>query len=55
MAERPSRRSDHLNNLFAIRIGANVSAIELRDALFAGGAVNASGRNGADLALTGWR
>ena len=43
MSERPSRRSDHLNNLFAIRIGANVSAIELRDALFAGGAVNGQG------------
>src|SRR5687768_12450618 len=43
MSEQPTRRSDHLNNLFAIRIGANVSAIELRDALFAGGAVNGQG------------
>jgi phage tail sheath protein FI len=43
MSERPSRRSDHLNNLFAIRLGAGVSAIELRDALFTGGAVNAQG------------
>lgn len=43
MAERPSRRSDHLNNLFAARIGADVSALQLRDALFTGGAVNAQG------------
>ena len=43
MSPTPSRRSDHLNNLFAMQIGAGVSAIELRDALFAGGAVNAQG------------
>jgi phage tail sheath protein FI len=43
MAEQPTRRSDHLNNLFAIRIGAGVSGIELRDGLLAGGAVNGQG------------
>jgi len=43
MSETPSRRSDHLGNLFAIRIGGNVSAIELRNALFTDGAVNALG------------
>jgi len=53
MAERPSRRSDHLNNLFAIRIGANVSAIELRDALFAGGAVNGQGEMEQTWLLSG--
>jgi phage tail sheath protein FI len=53
MAERPSRRSDHLNNLFAIRIGANVSAIELRDGLFAGGAVNGQGEMEQTWRLTG--
>ena len=53
MAETPARRSDHLNNLFAIRIGANVSAIELRDALFTGGAVNAQGEMERTWDLTG--
>ena len=53
MAERPARRSDHLNNLFAIRIGGNVSGIELRDGLFAGGAVNAQGEMERTWALTG--
>jgi phage tail sheath protein FI len=43
LAATPSRRSDHLQNLFAISIGANVSAIELRDALFNGGTTNAAG------------
>jgi uncharacterized protein len=53
MAERPTRRSDHLNNLFAIQIGAGVSGIELRDALFAGGAVNAQGEMERTWPLTG--
>jgi len=53
MAERPARRSDHLNNLFAIRMGAGVSAIELRDALLAGGAVNAQGEMERRWDLTG--
>ena len=53
MAETPARRSDHLNNLFAIRIGANVTAIELRDGLFTGGAVNAQGEMERTWELTG--
>jgi hypothetical protein len=53
MSQTPTRRSDHLNNLFAIRIGAGVSAIELRDALFAGGAVNAQGEMERTWLLTG--
>ena len=53
MSERPSRRSDHLNNLFAIRLGAGVSAIELRDALFTGGAVNAQGEMERTWVLAG--
>jgi hypothetical protein len=53
MAERPARRSDHLNNLFAIRIGAAVSAIELRDALFQAATPNAQGELEARFTLTG--
>ena len=36
MSATPSRRADHLQNMFAITIGGNVSALELRNALFAG-------------------
>jgi Bacteriophage tail sheath protein len=53
MAQTPSRRSDHLNNLFAVSIGAGVSAIELRDALFAGSAVNAQGEMERTWTLAG--
>ena len=53
MSATPSRRSDHLNNLFALQIGAGVSAIELRDALFTGGAVNAQGEMERTWTLTG--
>jgi len=53
VSETPSRRSDHLNNLFAIRIGAGVSGIELRDGLFTGGAVNAQGEMERTWVLTG--
>lgn len=49
----PARRSDHLANLFAIQIGAGVSALQLRDALFAGGAVNALGETERAWVLTG--
>jgi phage tail sheath protein FI len=42
LAATPSRRSDHLQNLFAIQIGADVTAGELATALFTGGAVNAA-------------
>jgi phage tail sheath protein FI len=53
MAERPTRRSDHLNNLFAIRIGGGVSAIELHDALFQAATPNAQGEMEARFTLTG--
>jgi phage tail sheath protein FI len=53
MAERPARRSDHLGTLFAVRIGAGVSAIELRDALFQNAAANAQGELEARFTLGG--
>ncbi|HWS99295.1 MAG TPA: phage tail sheath subtilisin-like domain-containing protein [Pyrinomonadaceae bacterium] len=37
MAETPTRRSDELENLFAFRVGANVTAYQLRSALFPAG------------------
>ncbi|MBN8442651.1 MAG: phage tail sheath family protein [Thauera sp.] len=43
MSATPARRAEHLQNLFAIAIGGNVSALELRNALFAGAAANAAG------------
>ena len=49
----PSRRSDQLQNLFAITIGAGVSALELRDGLFTGAAANAQGELERSFALTG--
>ncbi len=52
-ATTPSRRGDHLQNLFAIEIGADVSAIELRDGLFTGAAANAQGELERSFALTG--
>ena len=53
MAERPSRRSDHLDNLFAVRVGAGVSGMELRDALFADAAANAQGEMERSWPLAG--
>lgn len=53
MAAAPARRADHLQNLFAIAIGANVSALELRNALFAGAAANAAGQLERSFALAG--
>lgn len=44
LSEAPTRRADQLQNWLAIRIGGTVSAIELRDALFTGGANNAQGQ-----------
>lgn len=38
----PSRRSDHLQNLFAIQIGGNVSGLELNAALLASATTNAA-------------
>ncbi len=43
MAASPGRRADHLQNLYAITIGAGVGALALRDALFAGATTNAAG------------
>ena len=49
----PERRSDHLQNLFAINVGGSVSALGLRDALFAGALPNADGEPERSVALTG--
>ncbi|QSA98390.1 phage tail sheath subtilisin-like domain-containing protein [Methylococcus sp. EFPC2] len=39
----PARRNDHLQNTFAISVGASVSALELRNALFTGAIANTQG------------
>lgn len=51
MSATPSRRADHLQNMFAISIGGNVSALELRNALFAGATANAAGELERSFAL----
>ena len=51
----PERRSDHLQNLFAISVGSSSSALELRDALFTGALPNAAGELERSVALTGGR
>jgi hypothetical protein len=43
LGQEPGRRSDYLQNMFAITIGGSVSAIELHNALFTGAVVNAEG------------
>ena len=53
LAAMPSRRSDHLQNLFAINIGGNVSAIELRDGFFTGATANAQGDLERSFTLAG--
>jgi hypothetical protein len=53
MAATPGRRADHLQNLFAIGIGGNVSALELRNALFAGATANAAGELERTIVLAG--
>jgi phage tail sheath protein FI len=53
LAAVPARRSDHLQNLFAIDIGANVSAIALHDALFTGSTTNAAGEPERPWVLAG--
>ncbi|QHE85158.1 phage tail sheath subtilisin-like domain-containing protein [Hydrogenophaga sp. BPS33] len=53
MAPRPSRRSDHLQNLFALNIGAGVSPSELHAGLFASVTTNAAGQLERVWALTG--
>lgn len=49
----PSRRSDHLQNLFAIGIGADVSPSELHAGLFNGAVQNAAGQPERVWTLTG--
>lgn len=49
----PSRRSDQLQNLFAISIGAGVSGLELRDGLFNGATANAQGELERTFTLSG--
>jgi len=44
LAAEPARRADHLQNAFAIVVGASVSAIDLRNALFADATTDAQGR-----------
>lgn len=52
MSATPARRAEHLQNMFAVAIGGNVSALELRNALFAGAAANAAGELERSIALT---
>jgi uncharacterized protein len=51
LAATPSRRSEQLENLFAITVGANVSGMALRTALFDGVQANAAGDLVREIAL----
>lgn len=53
LSETPARRADHLQNMFAIRIGGGVSALELRNALFTAATANAAGELERSIALAG--
>lgn len=53
MAANPSRRADHLQNLFAITVGAAVDAEALRDALFDGADEDGDGGRVRTWRLTG--
>lgn len=53
LADAPSRRADHLQNAFAIEVGANVTAIGLRDALLSGAVASGSGAQARTWMLTG--
>ncbi len=53
MSAAPARRADHLQNMFAITIGASASALELRNALFAGATTNAAGELERAFTLSG--
>ena len=53
LSQEPSRRSDYLQNTFAITIGGSVSAIGLHNALFTGAVVNAEGLPESRYTLTG--
>ena len=55
MSETPSRRSDYLQNAFAMRIDGNVTALALHQVLFTGAAANAQGQLERSYALTGGR
>ncbi|HQZ02049.1 MAG TPA: phage tail sheath subtilisin-like domain-containing protein [Thauera sp.] len=53
MAAAPARRADHLQNMFAITVGAGVSALDLRNALFTGATTNAAGELERAIPLIG--
>ncbi|MBO3705672.1 MAG: phage tail sheath family protein [Candidatus Accumulibacter sp.] len=53
MSATPARRADHLQNMFAITIGGNVSALELHTALFTGAVTNAAGQLERAIPLAG--
>ena len=53
MSATPARRADHLQNMFAVTVGANASALELRNALFTAATTNAAGELERTIALTG--
>jgi len=53
MSATPARRADHLQNMFAITVGGNVSALELHTALFTGAATNAAGQLERGIPLAG--
>lgn len=53
MSAAPARRADHLQNMFAITIGASASALELRNALFTGAIANAAGELERAFTLSG--
>lgn len=53
LAERPSRRADHLQNAFAIEVGGNVTPIGLHTALFDGAVPNGAGARQRTWTLSG--
>jgi len=48
LAENPSRRADQLENMFALTIGDDVDALDLRASLFPGGDINNISLSGGD-------
>jgi uncharacterized protein len=53
LAQVPTRRAEHLQNAFAISIGASVATIGLHDALFTGATANAQGQLERRFVLAG--
>ena len=53
LAPSPSRRSDHLQNAFAITIGSDVLPIDLHNGLLSGAVANANGQMERSWVLTG--